>query len=395
MRDGFGIPRDQVIIKAKKEPERTSALPSTALAASGLTAGAAGKVMYDEKREVGNQEAKWGQKNYKRGRKGLKQAWGQRSEAIRVSAVERDKKNYKAGGNGSLKRIIGQEHQNVVDSAKANYQENRKAPLKALKASKGNAARAAVAHGQARKAAIIGGAVAAPLLGAAVLTRPKEKVMKDAFGISKADRSQGKPTAGRRVAAQAGGVLHPVVAGREGKKIQATGNTLVGSVGGGMLGQVAGGTAGALLSQGKPSAMLAGSAIGGVGGSVAGTDWAAKHNNRKGYLKPQTKDHKKTIDALRTRQKVARAREAGRKEAMQKDAFGVERDEVSKAGPSLAAVLKPYNSAVMRGAAKRGEGPTQLKRTLARSTKRKEAAYIGGARAWNKGAGIQPPKRSY
>ena len=89
-----------------------------------------------------------------------------------------------------------------------------------------------------------------------------------------------KPSTGRKVAGTLTGGWHPIFAGRKGKKLRATGNVVVGGVGG----SLAGSALGAAVTRGRTSGAMAGQMLGAWGGSAAGTN----RNQKKGYLKPQS-----------------------------------------------------------------------------------------------------------
>lgn len=97
------------------------------------------------------------------------------------------------------------------------------------------------------------------------------------------------PTKGRRLAASAGGGLHPLIAGKSGHKARAFGNTAVRAVGGSMAGGVAGSLTGAALSRGNPVASAVGSGVGSLAGLHAGTQRAVTINTRRGHFKKQPK----------------------------------------------------------------------------------------------------------
>lgn len=82
-------------------------------------------------------------------------------------------------------------------------------------------------------------------------------------------KTKKKASVERRVLASAPitSTFHPIVAGKSGKKLRATGNQWGGSMAGTLAGSVVGGRAGGL--------------VGGVAGSQAGLN----RNQRKGYLK--------------------------------------------------------------------------------------------------------------
>jgi len=111
--------------------------------------------------------------------------------------------------------------------------------------------------------------------------------------VSKADKKDkfnghGEPTLGRYASAWATGGLHGAFAGKQGKKLRATGNEVLGQTGGGYAGQLAGAGL-AAASKGKIKAAGASNALGaagGVGGSMAGVN----RNQKRGYLRTQRKD---------------------------------------------------------------------------------------------------------
>lgn len=117
-------------------------------------------------------------------------------------------------------------------------------------------------------------------------------VVEDGYTFSKkSDRtpykSSGNPSAGRQAAAGAFGAYHSAVAGRKGKKLEATGKTL----GAGIAGNLVGNAAGAALTRGNPAGAILGGGIGAAGGAIG----MSRHNNRKGLYKPEVKDFKKSV----------------------------------------------------------------------------------------------------
>ena len=110
--------------------------------------------------------------------------------------------------------------------------------------------------------------------------------------VSKAEKKDrfaghGEPTFGRYASAYLSGGLHGGFAGKQGKKLRATGNEVGGQTGGGYAGQLAGAGVSA-VSRGKIKAAGASNALGAAGG-VGGSMWGVNRNQRKGYLKPQNR----------------------------------------------------------------------------------------------------------
>ena len=121
------------------------------------------------------------------------------------------------------------------------------------------------------------------------IARQRERLGKSAFGVehefskeARDPKTKKEPTAGRRVLASAPitAGFHPIVAGKKGKKLRATGNQWGGSI----LGSAAGQIGGAVATRGRS---VTASSLGGVGGMVAGQQAGLNRNQRKGYLKPQ------------------------------------------------------------------------------------------------------------
>jgi hypothetical protein len=183
MRDGFGIPRDQVIIKAEK---RDVAAGTLGVAAAGTAAGSgyvAGKHGRQALIERGNAV-----RGFSETKKDIRRGVRARALDYQEIEAERTKGLFEAKGNGSLRRMVNSNaegHKAQVESVSQKYRAVNRAALKAS----GKAAKAAKSN--AKTAAIAGGAGlagTAALATAAHFTGKKEKVVKDAFGISKADK---------------------------------------------------------------------------------------------------------------------------------------------------------------------------------------------------------------
>lgn len=103
--------------------------------------------------------------------------------------------------------------------------------------------------------------------------------------VSKADYGKHKaPTAGRRAAAYFANPIHPLVAGKKGRKAGAFGSAVGHTVGGGAAGGIA---EGALRAATKGKVKLGG--LGSTVGGFAGLQHSVTSNTRKGRYKPQKK----------------------------------------------------------------------------------------------------------
>lgn len=110
--------------------------------------------------------------------------------------------------------------------------------------------------------------------------------------ISKAKKKDkynghGAPTAGRRVMAHLGGPFHGAVAGKKGKKLEASVIQAGGGLGGSIAGQSAGALTGLALGRGNPTAATIGAGLGGAAGAITGNQMALNYNQRSGKLKRQ------------------------------------------------------------------------------------------------------------
>lgn len=120
-------------------------------------------------------------------------------------------------------------------------------------------------------------------------------MMKSAFGIdhgefAKAYSKYGtekKPSAGRRTTAALAPGLHPLIAGKKGKKGRAWGNVATRGVGGSIAGSAVGAGAGALATR-NPVGIAAGGALGSFSGLHAGVQRGVTVNQRKGYYKKES-----------------------------------------------------------------------------------------------------------
>lgn len=101
------------------------------------------------------------------------------------------------------------------------------------------------------------------------------------------DKKSPKYSAGRATLGTVSGPIHSAFAGRKGKKLAATGTSLVGSYGGSAAGAAGGAAIGGALSRGSRAGTLGGMAVGNVAGNAAGQYGAFRHNNAMKRYKTQ------------------------------------------------------------------------------------------------------------
>jgi hypothetical protein len=116
----------------------------------------------------------------------------------------------------------------------------------------------------------------------------KRAVKHPDYQVKKEDRpSSGRPSAGRIATGLAFPSVHPLVAGRKGRKLDAFGNVYIPTLGGSFAGNIAGSTLGRVAGRGKPAAVIGGAIAGSVAGSATGNLYGIRRNNRKGNYKAQ------------------------------------------------------------------------------------------------------------
>jgi hypothetical protein len=159
-------------------------------------------------------------------------------------------------------------------------------------------------RGAAAGAAVGGAAFGAYGAGVGALMEPKKsKVKKDAFGVVAKKEykpvkggSEGKPSAGRRAAAQLFPGYHGLAMGKKGHKLKAAGHQVggiyAGLAAGGVPGAVAGGLIGRKVggAEGAAAGAGIGGAIGGHAGARVGLDRGTVIANKKGYYKREDRD---------------------------------------------------------------------------------------------------------